>query len=110
MSKNSRQFPRVDRNALVAYEVVTDGYVEDQGMAHTLDLSMKGMSLVLPRQCKTGAILRVHLAIEETLIPILARAVRTSITEEGCEVGLDLVQIPEEYVEQIEELLERHKL
>lgn len=100
-----RQFPRIDRNALLAYEVLQDGKVGDLGMARTRDISLKGLALELPRAPAIGSLIRIELAIANDRFKVTARVMRVHKEQEAIIVGVELVQIPDEYLEIVEDLL-----
>lgn len=104
MQEKKRRFPRVERNLLVSYDHFNvDNVKDDVGMARTLDMSVRGLLLELPRAAEIGSSLRLALDLDGEVVEAFGDVARCEPTEDGMfAVGVDLRYVPERFIERVE--------
>lgn len=101
-----RHFARVDHQLLVEYSHRDPGNtVDEEGMAKTLDMSVHGLLLVLPRPVEVGAVLDLALDLEGDVVEVVGRVVRCAPAPDNSELfdaGVELTHVPEQYRKAVE--------
>lgn len=102
--QEKRRFPRVDRKLLVSYDHFSlDNLKDDEGVARTLDMSVRGLLLQLPRPVEIGSTLRLSLDLGGDVIEAFGEVTRCEEDEEGMyEAGIQLKYVPEKFIERVE--------
>ena len=101
---HKRQFERVDRHLLVNYDHFNfDNLKDDEGMARTLDMSVRGLHLQLPRAVEAGSSLRLALQLKDEVIEAFGTIRWCEPDGEGMfEAGIELKYVPEKFIAAIE--------
>lgn len=99
-----RKFERVDRQLLVNYDHFNlDNIKDDQGMARTLDMSVRGLHLQLPRAVEPGSTLRLALDLKGEVIEAFGEIRWCEADQDGMfEAGIELKYVPEKFIAAIE--------
>jgi hypothetical protein len=99
-----RRFPRLERHLLVSYDHFNlDNLKDDEGLARTLDMSIRGLLLELPRPMEVGSTLRLNINLEGELVELFGEVVRLKPKEQGTyEVGVELRYVPERFIRVVE--------
>jgi hypothetical protein len=107
-SDDKRRYPRLDRRYLVSYEQFDVNTLDDeQGMGRTVNMSVRGLLLQLPRPVDMGTTLCVSLAIEGEIADVIGKVVHCVENEAGLyEAGLELQYVPPKFSRQVETFLE----
>ena len=103
---NRRQFARVAHEILANYSHVEAEQRADDGMAKTLNLSVGGLLLQLPREVELETQLQVALNLDGQVVEVLGRVARcgASSEQEGMfEVGVELLHVPEQFVTRVDQ-------
>lgn len=99
-SKEKRNFVRIDKSALASFEIYPNAEppVADMGVGRTVDVSLGGVQLELPRNVAVGDGIRMVLDLQGTLVPALGRVVRTEVVFGGFVLaGIRLTKVAAEY-------------
>lgn len=104
MTEKKRRFPRVERHLLVSYDHFNMDHVKDDvGMARTLDMSVRGLLLELPRAVEPGSALRLSLDLDGEIVEAFGDVARCEESSDGMfAVGVDLRYVPERFIERVE--------
>jgi hypothetical protein len=106
-----RNFARVDHQLLVEYSHRdASNAMDEEGMAKTLDMSVKGLLLVLPRSVEIGAVLNLALDLEGEVVEVVGRVVRCTPAPDNSELfdaGIELAHVPEHYRQAVERYFAR---
>lgn len=100
-----RRFPRLDRHLLVGYDHFnSDNLKDDEGLARTLDMSVRGLLLELPRPVEPGTTLRLQLNLTGELIEAFGEVTRCEDADHNgmYEVGVLLKYVPEAFITVVE--------
>lgn len=103
---NRRQFARVDHEILANYSHVEAEQSADDGMAKTLNLSVGGLLLQLPREAKLDTNLKVALNLDGQIVEVLGRVARCGASSEQAgmfEVGVELLHVPDQFAARVEQ-------
>jgi hypothetical protein len=108
MTADKRQFPRIDTNLLVSYELMdaTVGFGEgptDEGVAQALDISLLGIRLKMTRKPESNKRIRLLVKVDDELVPVEGNVTRIVDLEDGCDVGVALTYMDDKFVEAVEE-------
>lgn len=98
--EEKRNFIRIDKNALASFEVFpkAEPPLADMGLGRTVDVSLGGLLLELPRAVEVGDGVRLVLNLRGKLVPALGRVVRTEHAFGGVMLaGVRLTKVPAEY-------------
>jgi hypothetical protein len=107
MSQERRQYVRIDKAALVAYEKIgsLNDEVVDASMARTLDVSVQGLAMEFAHPVAKGDHLRIELLLDGVVVKVEGVVVRVSPLHGGMTpAGVHLTHVPAEYVGRIEGL------
>ena len=102
---NRRQFARVDHEILASYSHYDPEEVkDDEGMAKTLNLSVSGLLLQLPRAVEVEQKLQLALNLDGQVVELVGRVVRCEAADAGDmhDVGVELVHVPDPFVQVVE--------
>ncbi len=99
-----RHFARVDHQLLVEYTHRDSANAkDDEGMAKTLDMSVQGLLLTLPRRVEVGGELELALDLDGTVVEVAGRVVRCEPAAEGMfDAGIELTHVSDEYRDALE--------
>lgn len=99
-----RRFPRLDRKLLVSYDHFNlENLKDDEGVARTLDMSVRGLLLELPRAVEVGSTLRLNINLAGEIAEVFGEVVRVKATEQDTyEVGVELKYVPEKFIRLVE--------
>lgn len=106
-----RNYVRIDKAALVSFEIYPNAEppLADMGVGRTIDVSLGGIQLELPRSVTVGDGVRMVLDIQGNLIPAIGRVVRTEIAFGGFVLaGIRLTKVGAEYASLVA-LLQAHE-
>jgi hypothetical protein len=98
--EEKRNFVRIDKTALVSFEVFPNAEppIADMGLGLTVDLSLSGILIELPRTVNVGDGVRLTLNYKGKLIPALGKVVRTEfVFGASMQAGIRLTKVPAEY-------------
>jgi hypothetical protein len=106
-----RRFPRLERQLLVSYDHFNlDNLKDDEGIARTLDMSIRGLLLELPRAVEVGSTLRLNINLEGEIVELFGEVVRLKPKEGGTyEVGVELRYVPERFIRVVESFFLKRK-
>jgi hypothetical protein len=99
-STDKRNFLRIDRIALVSYEIFPNAEktMSEMGLARTVDLSVGGIQLELPRPIAVGDGVKLVLNLEGNLVPVAGRVTRVESGFGGYDLaGIRLTRVATEY-------------
>ena len=99
-SEDKRKFTRIDKSVLVSFEVYPKGKepVNDMGLARTVDVSVGGIQLELPRPIERDDGVKLVLNLEGNLVPVFGRVTRVEPGFGGYVLaGIRLTKVPAEY-------------
>lgn len=104
MQEQKRRFPRVDRRLLVNYDHFNLDHVQDDaGVARTLDMSVRGLLLQVPRPVEPGTTLRLALDLDGEIIEAFGEVTRCAEDDEGMyTTGVSLRYVPERFIDRVE--------
>jgi hypothetical protein len=99
-----RRYPRLDRKLLVSYDHFNlDNIKDDEGIARTLDMSVRGLLLELPRPVEKGSTFRMNLNLEGEIVELFGEVVWVKETGAGTyEAGVELRYVPERFIHSVE--------
>lgn len=105
---NRRTFTRVDQELLVNYAHFDIKQVQDdEGMAKTLNMSVRGLLLLLPRAIEPGTRLQLALNLEGNVAEVVGKVVRCEPDPSGngmFDAGIELEYVPDRFAESVERL------
>jgi len=106
---DKRRFPRVDRQLLVSYDHFNlDNLKDDEGLARTLDMSVRGLLLQVPREVEVGSTLRLSLSLDGDVVEAFGEVTRCAPGEGGTfEAGIELKYVPEAFIDRVEAFFQR---
>ena len=103
-----RTFTRVDQELLVSYAHFDIAQVkDDEGMAKTLNMSVRGLLLRLPRAVDIGARLQLALNLEGDVAEVVGKVVRCDADPSGdgmFDAGIELEYVPDRFAASVERL------
>ena len=103
---NRRLFARVDHELLASYcHYDLNDVMDDEGMAKTLNMSVRGLLLLLPRSVDINSTLKVALNLEGSVIELVGQVMRCRLDPEAdgmFDVGIELKYVPEHFAESVE--------
>lgn len=101
---HKRNFERLDRRLLVSYDHFNfDNIKDDEGMARTLDMSIRGLHLQLPRAVEIGSSLRLALQLDNEVVEAFGQVRWCEADQEGTfEAGIELKYVPEKFINALE--------
>ncbi len=101
-----RRFKRVDRKLLVSYDHFNiDNIKDDEGVALTVDMSVRGLLLELPRPMDEGSTIRLSLNLEGDVVEAfgeIKRCAPSASDDDLFEVGVELKYISERFITVVE--------
>lgn len=99
-----RRFERIDRKLLVNYDHFNfDNLKDDEGLARTLDMSVRGLLLQLPRPVEPGSTLRLSLSLGDDVVEAFGEVRRCEQDDDGLyEAGIELRYVPEKFIRTVE--------
>lgn len=104
---DKRNFVRIDKVALVSYEIFpkAEKTMSDMGVARTVDVSIGGIQLELPRPISVGDGVKLVLNLSGTLVPVMGRVTRVESGFGGYDLaGIRLTRVEADYASLIAEL------
>lgn len=107
---DKRNFVRVDRVALVSYEIFPDAgkTMSEMGLARTVDLSVGGIQLELHRPVAVGDGVKLVLNLAGQLVPVIGRVMRVEPGFGGYDLaGIRLTRVAAEYEGLVEGLFKK---
>lgn len=107
MPQERRQYVRIDKSALVAYEKIgtLNDEVIDASMARTIDVSVQGLAMEFAHPVDKGDHLRIELLLDGTVVKVEGVVVRVEPARNGMTpAGVHLTHVPAEYIGRIEGL------
>lgn len=107
-----RHEARVEALNLVSVEEFNEaGFRTDLSLGRTLDLSHDGMRLELSHPVPLRSVVSLHLALGETVIDVHGRVqFLRDLDGDGCELGLQFVDMSPEQWEDLDAYLKLHGL
>lgn len=102
---NRRNFVRVDHQLLVNYARCDRDGGKDEGMGKSLNVSGRGLLLLLPRRVEVGMILQLALDFESEVVEVVGEVVRCSADpdDDGMfDVGIELSHVPARFTESVD--------
>jgi hypothetical protein len=101
---DKRRYPRVDHKLLVSYDHFSiDNLKDDEGLARTLDMSVRGLLLQTPRAVDVGTTLRMALNLDGEIIEAFGKVTRCAKGADGLyETGVELNYVPEKFIAVVE--------
>lgn len=103
---NRRNFTRVDHELLVNYaHYDLEQVKDDEGMAKTINMSVRGLLLLLPRGVEAGTSLQLALNLDGEVVEIIGRVVRCEPEADDTgmfDAGIELEYVPERFTEAVE--------
>lgn len=107
--ENRRNFARIDHQHLVSYTHRDPKDVkDDEGVAKTLNLSVRGLLLLFSHSVEVGTRLELVLNLEGTIVEVVGDVVRCSADAGDADmfdVGIELAHVPERFVELVEQFV-----
>ena len=108
---NRRTFARVDQELLVSYTHFDVRQVkDDEGMAKTLNMSVRGLLLLFPRPVAPGTTLRIALNLEGEVVEVVGKVAHCepdSSTEGMFDASIELFYVPDHFAESVERYFAR---
>ncbi|NVB40222.1 PilZ domain-containing protein [Pseudenhygromyxa sp. WMMC2535] len=104
---NRRNFARVEHQILVSYahyEPGPDHIKDEEGLAKTLNMSVQGLLLLIPRSVEVGSRLQLTLDLDGEIVEsLVARVARCEPAEgEMYNIGVALEHVPDRFIEAVE--------
>lgn len=104
--ENRRNFARVDHELLVGYTHFDMQKVkDDEGVAKTLNMSVRGLLLLLPRSVEVDTELQIALNLDGEIVEVVGRVVRCELDRQDkgmFDAGIELAYVPDRFTEAVE--------
>ena len=78
----------------------------DEGVALTSDFSQHGLQLRLPRLARVGDQMELTFNIKQELFPVIGEIVWVKPCDLGCDVGVRIVRVANEFESRVLEMLQ----